>query len=273
MKSGPKSLWKSLSLGMLAVVLAVSVVAVTQMGSTDIRGRAAGTACDAVYPCTYPETCVNGICVAPIPTPTPSCITQGQGVWDPPGCCPGLVPVQLYPLVQAICLPGVAGLSCTTTRGWPGTCTTSSGCKIVDQNISWDTSVVPCSAVSGYGCCGDQMALLGISCKTSAGWPGTCTLWSICDVSKPGIAWDTSVIACGGSGGVVGCCGKLPIPTPTPNYQCFHDTVGLACSTYCKKYYSLSPGTGQCAGSYTKNTCAGTNKGCNLGNKLYCKCY
>lgn len=83
------------------------------------------------------------------------CIQSGGSVVVPPGCCGGLIPVQLAPLTQAVCLSGVSGLSCNTSRGWLGKCTKSSGCSgyLTNKNIAWDRTVIPCKSVSGYGCC------------------------------------------------------------------------------------------------------------------------
>lgn len=216
MKLGSKLLGKSLSLGMLVVVIAASVVAVTQMGSTDIRGRAGvypcvqpGGYCDQTLTCCSGSTCVIpggatiGVC-PPTPTPTPSCTsaqtrpctmsngTKGyqicqtplwtwsvcyplptptpfckpKGTWCPPGytnCCAGLRCVfegdgyscELPPTPTPT-PPSVAGKSCTTRVGWPGTCTLIMACNLTNLNTAWDILGPPCNGVSKYGCCGKK---------------------------------------------------------------------------------------------------------------------
>lgn len=52
-----------------------------------------------------------------------------------------------------------AAVSCTTTKGWPGTCTLAADCVKSDPNIAWDTSTKVCMALNGvqilsHGCCG-----------------------------------------------------------------------------------------------------------------------
>jgi hypothetical protein len=58
--------------------------------------------------------------------------------------------------------------ACTTTQGWPGSCTEDSGCNQSAADTAWDKSIPECTALnipSGnpavrkiYGCCGTKPA-------------------------------------------------------------------------------------------------------------------
>ncbi len=126
MKFGSKYLGQSLALGMMVVVLAGTVVAITQMGSQDIRGRAASS---GQYPSPTPfmwmpngQNCtscgcnccasgdsLNGVCLSPCdfdakkppsmptvqcdatPTPTPTPV-YCQHMCVQPSACANFVP-------------------------------------------------------------------------------------------------------------------------------------------------------------------------------------
>lgn len=52
-----------------------------------------------------------------------------------------------------------AGVSCTTTQGWVGTCTLKSACNESSSKVAWDNTVDVCkkpgsTGSSQYGCCG-----------------------------------------------------------------------------------------------------------------------
>jgi hypothetical protein len=160
-----------------------------------------------------------------------------------------------YPSTTPIITPTPILGSCTTTMGWPGTCTLQSNCNWPALGIAWDSSISTCNIVPGYGCCGDQHTLIGNSCKTTGGWPGTCTTDANCANSQAGIAWDQNVSACGGAGldSVVGCCGDQ------------HNLIGLSCTTSggwpgtCKLGSNCPNGQLGIAYDATIRTCGGGN--------------
>lgn len=111
-----------------------------------------------------------------------------------------------------------ATVSCSTTQGWPGTCTRQNLCDYAAPNIAWDPAIAVCKALGGidiatrYGCCGtDPNASTNVSCSTTQGWPGTCTIKSVCNFSDPNTAWDGTIPVCLALNGTqllsYGCCG------------------------------------------------------------------
>jgi len=123
-------------------------------------------------------------------------------------------------------LPDI-GEKCTTSGGWPGTCTYNSGCDQGKEGVAYDLTPGICKLGAG-GCCGYEDGLTteptaiptsvsaGKECKTTQGWEGTCTQHDLiqCNYSDSAIAWDGTVSPCKAVSGY-GCCGKNPIVSKT----------------------------------------------------------
>jgi hypothetical protein len=111
--------------------------------------------------------------------------------------------------------PAVAQ-SCTTTGEWPGICVLQTECNESNDNIAWDQTKCGDTSSPHDGCCGVKPGApenmrpgLGQNCKTTKGWPGTCTKNIDCDQSKPGVVFDVTTCKAGG------CCGINANVTPT----------------------------------------------------------
>jgi len=157
-------------------------------GGTIVSNIYCGSTCRAPNECCRTTVTVPN---TPTPTPRPSTPTPRP-----------VTPTQMIPEA-----------SCTTTKGWKGTCSVRDRCNIVDPNIAWDPLVSPCKSLTGYGCCGKSPD--GASCTTTKGWKGTCSVRARCNILDPNIAWDPLVSPCRSLTGY-GCCGKYTAPTPTP---------------------------------------------------------